>query len=218
MYDVNSVIEDVDLIVEEGINLEFELKCHYKLGEEVFKAQRLSDYDYYKSYTLDIYAGSLDISVKVGELTFKIFDIWKINYYGEEKINIFDSIDQDSYEIGKVLELNDKLKEVYDDCSKVLYIERLFINKSIRNNGIAHNIMENFDSIIDCYLEITPEIVIFKSYPIESKVAKLEGVSKVEKLEKIKEQQTNLNKLYLECGFNMITMREDYYFYRIMGY
>ncbi len=216
MYDVNCEIEDLEYLFENGdYELCFNLRCNHTLYERVYREEYLEYFDCYKDYVLDISILGDECEGKVGEIAFKLFDITLIDNIGTDRLDFLDSIDSDTYELGLVLDREEKVNEAYESSSYLLFIENMFINKLVRNKGIAHRVLMNFEKIVNWYLNFTPGIIIFKSFPIEYKIEHSLKERETEEYENgFNILNDKLNRLYRECGFEEIELLN--YFYKIL--
>ena len=82
----------------------------------------------------------------------------------------------------------------------------------MRNKGIAHRVLKQIEDIIDWYLGIEPDIIIFKSFPIEVEIKDKDSNRNTEEFDSANKK---LNKLYKNCGFKCIENLGSYYFYKI---
>lgn len=216
MYDVNKPISDLECLLEEGFSLSYVLNDISMICENEFKGNTHAEEYFYHDYVLRIYANSECVHECVGEVEFKLFNTSSMDMLGETRFDIFDSIDAECSELGSILEYDNRLKDEYENAYCVLYIEKLLINKNIRNNGIAHRVLSQIYDIVDWYLSITPNILIFKSFPIEVEIDyDVDGRESKKSIAYFNKMSDKLNKLYLECGFEYIKDDDSTYFYKI---
>lgn len=216
MYDVNRELEDLEYLLEDDFKLSYILSDTSIRCEDEFSEDWYDESYFHHDYVLKIEAYGSEICECVGEMSLKLFKTSLMDCLGQNRFDVFDSIDDEYSDLGFLLENNNKLKGAYEDADYVLYLEKLFVNKSIRNKGIAHKVLSQIYDIIDWYLEIFPDIVILKSYPIETKMEHAYKDKETEEYyNEFNEVSYKLNKLYSDCDFNIVKDNDSYYFYKL---
>lgn len=222
MYDVNTKLSEANEIIKN------EHKILYKLIMKDSYTNRLKDTsewyetDYFRNYIIEVYLSDYEVEEKVGELSFTEIDINSIDFHGRDRLDMFDAISQEKYELGYFLENSSKLKDFYEECSSIIYIDEILFNKTIRGNGIAHNVLNEITDVIEWFLNYTPDFIVLNSCPFEyaDENRHLEESDEQDLVNKYNkgmlELRRKLNKLYLNCAFNedKCNYFEHTYFYK----
>ena len=163
MYDANESIDNLENFLKYGFELNYNLIDESIRWENEFFNKNYSDDYFYHQYCLNInaYYQNEDVGEGecIGEMELKLFNVGLMDFEGTNRFSVFDDINVELSELRSILESAKELKDRYKDSSYVLYIQRLLINKGIRNKGIAHRVLSQIENIIDWYLEIVPDII-----------------------------------------------------------
>lgn len=157
------------------LDLRFEVSSDNKKVVDINEKNWMLKYQTEGSFTNMIFINILakeintDKYVKVGILHGRYFKLTKILNKGASLLDVFDSIDQDTYMLYDALIDEDGWFNT-DYCgiqSNVFYGERFFIEKAYRNKGLGEKILAQLDDVLNYSLNCDIGCYIILPNPIE---------------------------------------------------